>query len=196
MLLVLWTPVFLVDRIGAGRRHPESCGVSLIDRRPYAICMTVFGYHLPTILMIFCYIRVYRVVRRDHRTIGCANETGSRPVDDGAENSVATGDFQVGISCEQLETRTVPAAVTQPKTRWQKKLFLSLSYLVAAYLVLWTPSQICVDILCFSYSVPDDVYYFVSALCYLNSALNPFLYAAASVQTRQAYRKVLCRFWR
>ena len=188
----MWTPVYLVDRIGAGTRHPESCIVSLSDRRPYTICLMVAGYHLPTILMIFCYVRVCRVVRRDQRIIACANETESRTVDDGTESSVAKGDFQV-----QLESRTVSAAVTQPKTRWQKKLFLSLSYLLAAYLVLWTPIQIAVDIMCFSDSlVSADLYGYTCALSYFNSALNPFLYAASSVQTREALRKVLCRFRR
>lgn len=193
-MLITWTPVYLDDRIRAGTRHPEKCWVTLSDRRPYTICLTVAGYHLPTVLMIFCYIRVYKVVRRDQRTVACENETGNQRVD--AVYSIANGDFKSKISCEQLGT--VPTSVAQRNgARRQKKVFLTLSYVVLAYLVLWTPSQIVVDIMCFDNSlVSIDLYYYVSALCYFNSALNPVLYAASSVQTRQAFRKVLCWYRR
>ena len=74
----------------------------------------------------------------------------------------------------------------------EKKIFISLSYIIIAYLLCWSPFHIVFDILYFDENaVSFEWYSFATLCCYLNSTLNPFLYACASKDFRTAFKNIL-----
>ena len=73
------------------------------------------------------------------------------------------------------------------------RIFKSLTLILAAYILLWTPVQVCMDIFCFSPCLDIEMAaQYSSALCYFNSAINPFLYAISSAEVKAALKKAFC----
>ena len=80
----------------------------------------------------------------------------------------------------------------------RRKAFITLSYIVLAYVVCWFPFQIVFDM---SLARPElisaDLYTAVFWLAYINSGLNPFMYAFSSADFRTAVVQIVkCRFCR
>ena len=60
----------------------------------------------------------------------------------------------------------------------ERRIFTSLSYIIVTYLLCWSPFHIIFDILYVDENgVSYDWYSFASLRCYMNSTLNPLLYA-------------------
>jgi len=73
----------------------------------------------------------------------------------------------------------------------QARIYQSLRFIVGAYLFFWTPYQILYDIAIFSpqklFSSPEYPFTVcIHLLEYLNSAINPFMYAMGKNQIASA----------
>jgi 7 transmembrane receptor (rhodopsin family) len=67
----------------------------------------------------------------------------------------------------------------------QKKAFITLSYIVAVYVICWVPFHFVFDVsLARPEVVPEDAYTATFWLAYINSGLNPFMYAFSSADFR------------
>jgi len=78
----------------------------------------------------------------------------------------------------------------------RRKAFITLSYIVIAYVVCWTPFQFVFDVsLAKPEAISGDLYTAMFWLAYINSGLNPFMYAFSSADFRgAAVRMIKCRF--
>jgi len=74
----------------------------------------------------------------------------------------------------------------------ERKSFVTLSYIVIGYVVCWVPFHFVYDV---SFIRPelisDDLYTATFWLTYVNSGINPFLYAFSSADLRSAVVKML-----
>ncbi|KAH3882584.1 hypothetical protein DPMN_006526 [Dreissena polymorpha] len=79
-----------------------------------------------------------------------------------------------------------------------RKLAKVLSAILITYLITWTPYQLLVLLQPFCPTcVNANGWYIALCLCYLNSTINPFMYALCNVNFRRAYWNILtCRFRR
>ena len=78
----------------------------------------------------------------------------------------------------------------------RRKAFITLSYIVIAYVVCWVPFQFVFDVsLARPEAISGDLYTAMFWLAYINSGLNPFMYAFSSADFRTAVvRMIKCRF--
>ena len=83
----------------------------------------------------------------------------------------------------------------QTRAQRERKSFVTLSYIVIGYVVCWVPFHFVYDV---SFIRPElvseDLYTATFWLTYVNSLINPFLYAFSSADLRSAVVKILkCR---
>jgi len=72
------------------------------------------------------------------------------------------------------------------------KIFKSLTVILFAYLVLWTPYYIYIDMECFCPNLVSNYFnQITSTLNYLNSGINPFIYAFSTVEIRNTLRNTV-----
>ena len=102
---------------------------------------------------------------------------------------------------QQQQQQKRQAAIThvsadaQARDQRERKSFVTLSYMVIGYVVCWVPFHFVYDV---SFIRPelvsDDLYTATFWLTYVNSLINPFLYAFSSADLRSAVVKILkCR---
>ena len=81
--------------------------------------------------------------------------------------------------------------VTQAQNR-ERKIFVTLTYVLSSYLICWFPFYIAFDTYAWRPElVPAELYTFFFWATYVNSSLNPFIYAYTSREFRSAFVKVL-----
>jgi len=80
----------------------------------------------------------------------------------------------------------------------RRKTFITLSYIVLAYMACWVPFHFVFDVsLANPDIVPEDLYTAAFWMTYVNSGLNPFMYAFSSVDFRRAVVQMIkCRYCR
>ena len=78
----------------------------------------------------------------------------------------------------------------------RRKAFITLSYIVVAYMICWVPFHFVFDVsLANPDIVPEDLYTAAFWMTYVNSGLNPFMYAFSSADFRSAVVQIInCRY--
>jgi len=87
-----------------------------------------------------------------------------------------------------------PKSKKREMTREEKerRTFVTLAYIVTFYVICWVPFHIVYDMSYIRPSmVPDNAFTYTFWLTYVNSTVNPFLYAFTSYDLRQTIVKML-----
>ena len=78
------------------------------------------------------------------------------------------------------------------RQRRETKVFITLTYIVVAYGVLWLPFHVVFDISIVDPTlVPENVLNMAFWMAYVNSTVNPFLYNFSSVEFRKTFKRLL-----
>ena len=73
-----------------------------------------------------------------------------------------------------------------------KKALRTISVILGAFVACWTPYHVIAIVASFSpMSVNIHLYMFSYFLCYLNSPINPFCYAASNQQFKNAFKRIM-----
>lgn len=197
----MWVPPWLIDRIRWS--EPGVCIWSVDNNREFVIFVALAGYHGPSLIMIFCYIKVFLVMYKSASLfkpkVTPASEATTITVAEASRSSDNTQDGRSAAQKEKKVAKPEPKA-SKPKTDQsqskERKIFISLSYIIIAYLICWSPFHIVFDVLFFNPNAVSFTWYsFASLCCYINSCLNPILYAASNNDFRQAFKNILlCRY--
>ncbi|XP_064594836.1 muscarinic acetylcholine receptor M4-like [Liolophura sinensis] len=210
-MLVLWLPPCVVDRIR--HRKPGVCIWEPSLNREFVIVIAVVGHHGAFLVLMFCYIRVLLFMRRRRVNViekqkvvnpdGVTLANKQLSVIDVGESFMRTGPAnerrtevstgRIQVHPEQLDVivGTSERSKSSHNSR-DRKVFVTLTYIIAGYVICWLPFHIVFDVSCVSPDlVPKEIYTMTFWMTYLNSTLNPFLYNFSSKELRHACLKVL-----
>lgn len=97
----------------------------------------------------------------------------------------------------------VPRAAKKKKKSQEKrqetKAAKTLSAILLSFIITWTPYNILVllkPLTACTKCIPQELWDFFYALCYINSTINPMCYALCNASFRRTYVRILtCKWW-
>ncbi|ELK28289.1 5-hydroxytryptamine receptor 4 [Myotis davidii] len=156
------------------RKFPQSSNSTycvFMVNKPYAITCSVVAFYIPFLLMVLAYYRIY-VTAKEHahqiqmlQRAGAPSEGRPQPTDQ--------------HSTHRMRTETKAAK--------------TLCIIMGCFCLCWAPFFVTNIVDPFvDYTVPGQVWTAFLWLGYINSGLNPFLYAFLNKSFRRAFLIILC----
>lgn len=119
--------------------------------------------------------------------------------------SPATGNGSLNSECSTGQNSTVftienvqacrPQRLSKQLKR-EKRIFITLTYILSSYMICWFPFYIAFDVSAWQPDlVPAGLYSFFFWSTYVNSTLNPLIYAYTNKEFREAFiqvQRMLC----
>ena len=176
-VLVVWLGPCILDRVRWS--EPNFCKWEPSKNSAVVIFIAIIGHHTPCAIMVFCYILVAKAMLM-RREVIASRRAGQVTADDTGNEAAEGMGSKHGKKHDDKE----------------KKIFVTLSYIIFYYLACWVPFHIVFDISAVDPNmIPEPLYTATFWLTYFNSTLNPFLYAYSSKEFRAAFKMVLkCQF--
>ena len=75
------------------------------------------------------------------------------------------------------------------------KALRTITIILGAFVICWTPWHILSLLMGFGVQVPDTLYSISYWLCYMNSPINPFCYAFVNQQFKKTFTRILKFDW-
>lgn len=139
--------------------------------KPYAITCSVVAFYIPFLLMVLAYYRIYITAREHARQIRILQRAGAPT--DGRQHHP-----------DQHSTHRMKTETKAAKT---------LCIIMGCFCLCWAPFFITNIVDPFiNYTVPEQLWTAFLWLGYINSGLNPFLYAFLNKSFRRAFLIILC----
>ncbi|XP_031424799.1 5-hydroxytryptamine receptor 4 isoform X2 [Clupea harengus] len=140
--------------------------------KPYALTCSVVAFYIPLGLMVLAYQRIYVTAREHARQIGALQRAG------GAASSSASDSA---------------AHQRNHRMRTETKAAKTLCIIMGCFCLCWAPFFITNVVDPFiDYTVPEKLWAACLWLGYINSMLNPILYAFLNKSFRRAFLIILC----
>ncbi|KAK0064044.1 alpha-2B adrenergic receptor, partial [Biomphalaria pfeifferi] len=90
--------------------------------------------------------------------------------------------------------QNAPKPLESNRASRERRVFMTLTYIIIAYLVCWVPFHFVFDITSLDpEAVPKVLYDFTFWMTYVNSTINPFLYNFGNSEFKQAFKKIVSR---
>lgn len=199
-MFILWTPPFIGDRL----KHQEvdKCIWEPFDNHEFIIVVDIVGHYIPCLLIIAAYIKVYIVMRKRSKVVSfksretttiniTANKDSKEKDQSRSQASVSVVTTQMQPSTSAARSSSINTLVADRSNR-EQKIFRTLTYVITSYLLCWFPFYVTWDIYAWKPSlVPDWLYTFLFWMTYINSTLNPVLYAYTNKDFRQAFKNIV-----
>ncbi|XP_069620271.1 5-hydroxytryptamine receptor 4 isoform X1 [Ranitomeya imitator] len=168
-----WNSIGILDLIEKRKfiKDSNSTYCIFMVNKPYAITCSVVAFYIPFFLMVLAYYRIYVTAREHARQIGVLQRAGA-PADHRHQH---------------------PDQHTNHRMKTETKAAKTLCIIMGCFCLCWAPFFITNVIDPFiNYTVPGQIWTAFLWLGYINSGLNPFLYAFLNKSFRRAFLIILC----
>ncbi|KAM6999853.1 5-hydroxytryptamine receptor 4 isoform 1-T1 [Tautogolabrus adspersus] len=154
------------------RRHSEgsnSTSCVFMVNKPYALTCSVVAFYIPLVLMVLAYQRIYVTARAHALQISMLQRAGGAGASDSADHQ------------------------RNHRMRTETKAAKTLCIIMGCFCLCWAPFFVTNVVDPFiDYTVPDQLWAACLWLGYINSMLNPILYAFLNKSFRRAFLIILC----
>ncbi|XP_036424391.1 5-hydroxytryptamine receptor 4 isoform X1 [Colossoma macropomum] len=166
-----WNSIGINHLIEARKFSGNSTVCVFMVNKPYALTCSVVAFYIPLGLMVLAYQRIYVTAREHARQISMLQRAG------GAGNAASdSADHQ-----------------RNHRMRTETKAAKTLCIIMGCFCLCWAPFFITNVVDPFiDYTVPEQLWAACLWLGYINSMLNPILYAFLNKSFRRAFLIILC----
>ncbi|XP_078145159.1 5-hydroxytryptamine receptor 4 [Centroberyx gerrardi] len=165
-----------IDHVIEERRYSEgsnSTSCVFMVNKPYALTCSVVAFYIPLVLMVLAYQRIYVTARAHALQISMLQRAGGAGT---SGSSVDSADHQ-----------------RNHRMRTETKAAKTLCIIMGCFCLCWAPFFVTNVVDPFiDYTVPDKLWAACLWLGYINSMLNPILYAFLNKSFRRAFLIILC----
>ncbi|KAL1436854.1 hypothetical protein MTO96_049251 [Rhipicephalus appendiculatus] len=165
---------------------PFVCEVT--KQTAYVVFSVSFSFYIPTVVILVLYYRIYRAATRQTKFL----RTGVK--------TIKGGQLTLRVHTPCMAGDDGSAAGVQgrlAKFKRQKKAAKTLGIVVGVFIICWFPFFFLLPLgtLCEQCTVPPLLFDFCFWTGYLNSCLNPFIYASTSREYKRAFCAILHCHW-
>ncbi|XP_028816682.1 5-hydroxytryptamine receptor 4 isoform X2 [Denticeps clupeoides] len=168
-----WNSIGIKDLIEARQKKTVSNNATacvFMVNKPYALTCSLVAFYIPLGLMVLAYQRIYVTAREHAHQISMLQRAG------GAAAASDSADHQ-----------------RNHRMRTETKAAKTLCIIMGCFCLCWAPFFVTNVVDPFiSYTVPDKLWAACLWLGYINSMLNPILYAFLNKSFRRAFLIILC----
>ena len=175
--------------------NDTSC-VFLVNR-PYALVCSTVAFYVPLALMLLAYQRIYVTAMSHARQIETLQRAGSAPSTTSPAPGLAPSSREGYPPHAAAQTSSASPNdklhTSSSRMRVETKAAKTLAVIMGCFCLCWAPFFITNVVDPFiQYSVPWQLWTAWLWLGYINSGLNPFLYAFLNRAFRRAFLVILC----
>lgn len=150
--------------------------------KPYALTCSVVAFYIPLVLMVLAYQRIYVTARAHALQISMLQRAGGAGGSPPGTSGVAAGSSSDSADHQRNH-----------RMRTETKAAKTLCIIMGCFCLCWAPFFITNVVDPFiDYTVPDKLWAACLWLGYINSMLNPILYAFLNKSFRRAFLIILC----
>ncbi|XP_007555096.1 5-hydroxytryptamine receptor 4 isoform X1 [Poecilia formosa] len=176
-----------IDHLIEERRHngsSNSTSCVFMVNKPYALTCSLVAFYIPLVLMVLAYQRIYITARAHALQISMLQRAGGAGACTPGTSGSSPG---VGATSESADHQR------NHRMRTETKAAKTLCIIMGCFCLCWAPFFVTNVVDPFiGYTVPEQLWTACLWLGYINSMLNPILYAFLNKSFRRAFLIILC----
>ncbi|XP_014108473.1 PREDICTED: 5-hydroxytryptamine receptor 4 [Pseudopodoces humilis] len=189
-----WNSIGIIDLIQQRQFNKASNSTYCIFmvNKPYAITCSVVAFYIPFLLMVLAYHRIYVTARAHARQIRLLQRAGN-PAEPRQHLQEPRQHPQEPRQHPQEPRQHPPDQHSTHRMKTETKAAKTLCIIMGCFCLCWAPFFVTNIVDPFiNYTVPGKLWTAFLWLGYINSGLNPFLYAFLNKAFRRAFLIILC----